>query len=220
MSNAHPPRPASPPGLPPKRGRPRDPERMRRVLEAAASQFIELGFERTSVDSVAQASGVSKMTVYSYFPSKEALFDACISQRCNGLFDLFLQAQLDPAQPQDALTQVGTLFLDLMRHPDVLAMHRMMFASAATHPELCASFYAQGPAPAVQHLARYLEAADQAGALQVPHADRAANQFLSLFLGSEHLAGLLGLPLPDRALDAELVDANVAMFLRAHQRGA
>ncbi len=193
---------------------------MRRVLDAAASQFIELGFDRTSVESVAQASNVSKMTVYSYFPSKEALFEACIGERCNGLFDLFMQAQLDPAHPREALSRVGTLFLELMRHPDVLAMHRMMFSSALTHPELCAAFYTQGPQPALQHLANYLLAADQAGALQLAPqgAARAANQFLAMFLGSEHLASLLGMALPSPQQDAALVQQNVAMFLRAYRR--
>ena len=72
-----------------KPGRPRDPERMRRVIEAAAQQFLEQGFERTSMEAVAKASGVSKMTIYSYFPTKSALFEAvleiCGSAEATGL---------------------------------------------------------------------------------------------------------------------------------------
>ncbi len=201
---------------PPRRGRPRDPERLQRVLEAAAAQFTTLGFDRTSIDLVAQCSGVSKMTVYSYFPTKEALFEACISERCNGLFDLFLTTTLDPAWPEAALLQIGRAFLRLMRDDKVVAMHRMMFASAATHPELCQAFYLQGPQTAIAHLADYLAAAAAGGHLRIGDANRAANQFLALFLGAEHVAALLGLALPSPADDEAQLQANVGLFLRAH----
>jgi TetR/AcrR family transcriptional repressor of mexJK operon len=199
----------------PKRGRPRDPERLRRVLEAAAKQFTEQGFERTSVESVAQASGVSKMTVYSYFPSKEALFEACIEDRCTGVYDLFLDEQLDPHDPAGALRQVATLFLALMRADQVLAMHRMMFASAGIHPEMCQAFYEQGPRGLVEHFARYLAEATRQGALAIDDPSRAADQFLSMFLGRAHLQALLGLGKPSAAEDAQQISANVAMCLRA-----
>ena len=200
----------------PKRGRPRDPERMRRVLEAAARQFTELGFERTSVDSVAQASGVSKMTVYSYFASKEALFEACIEDRCSGLYDLFLNEQLDPRDPAGGLHQVGTLFLALMRADEVLAMHRMMFASAGVHEELCRGFYEEGPRVMVDHLAAYLGEAARQGALAIGDPQRAADQFLALFLGRAHIHALLGLGKPDTASDHAQIAANVALFLKAY----
>ena len=49
MPMAHPPVP--PPK--PQRGRPRDPERGRRILEAAQRHFNEHGLERASVDAIA-----------------------------------------------------------------------------------------------------------------------------------------------------------------------
>jgi TetR/AcrR family transcriptional repressor of mexJK operon len=201
--------------LPPKRGRPRDPERLRRVLVAAAQQFTQLGYERTSVESVAQASGVSKMTVYSYFPSKEALFDACIENRCSGLFDLFVNAELDPRDPATSLTRIAELFVRLMRDQEVLDMHRSLFGSASTHAEVCASFWQQGPAASLAHVAAYLAAAAEIGTLRIADPQRAADQFLSLFLGAAHIRALLGLAIPEDAQDASLIQENVALFLRA-----
>ncbi len=54
---------------PPRRGRPRDPERLRRIVEAAHSHFNAHGLERASVDAIAADAGVSKMTIYSHFAS-------------------------------------------------------------------------------------------------------------------------------------------------------
>src|ERR1051325_11970019 len=60
----------------PQRGRPRDAERGRRLLEAAQRHFDEHGLERASVDAIAADAGVSKTTVYNNFGSKERLFQA------------------------------------------------------------------------------------------------------------------------------------------------
>ena len=44
------------------------------ILQAAAVQFRAHGFEASSMDKIAAIAGVSKRTVYNYFPSKDELF--------------------------------------------------------------------------------------------------------------------------------------------------
>src|SRR5256885_15392928 len=55
----------------PRRGRPRDPERYQRILEAARSHFYAHGLERASVEAIAAEAGVSKMTAYSHFCGRQ-----------------------------------------------------------------------------------------------------------------------------------------------------
>ena len=50
-----------------------DPTRAR-LLEAARELFLRLGFSPVTTDAIASAAGVSKATLYRYFPSKERLF--------------------------------------------------------------------------------------------------------------------------------------------------
>jgi AcrR family transcriptional regulator len=45
----------------------------KQVLEAAAQLFAERGIDRTSMDAIAEASGVSKATIYKHWKDKEAL---------------------------------------------------------------------------------------------------------------------------------------------------
>lgn len=45
-----------------------------RILEAARDQFLRLGFSPVTTDAIASAAGVSKATLYRYFPGKERLF--------------------------------------------------------------------------------------------------------------------------------------------------
>jgi AcrR family transcriptional regulator len=49
-------------------------ELRRRLSDLATRMFLERGFDAVSVAEVAEAAGVSKMTVFNYFPRKEDLF--------------------------------------------------------------------------------------------------------------------------------------------------
>ena len=45
----------------------------RRVLDAAIGLFAEYGIDATSMDAIAEASSVSKATIYKHWPDKDAL---------------------------------------------------------------------------------------------------------------------------------------------------
>jgi TetR/AcrR family transcriptional repressor of mexJK operon len=198
-----------------KRGRPRDPARVKRVLDAAAGQFIEHGFARASVDAIAKVSGVSKVTIYSYFPTKEALFEAAVSSCTDEVFTSLPPGALDPHNPESALTMIGEAALKLKRSDEVVGSFRTMFAAAGEHLEACEAFYRQGPEKLTLQVAEYLRAASTAGSLSIPSPYEAADQFLSLFLGCAHIRVMLGLGKPKASEDARLVRTNVALFLRA-----
>jgi TetR/AcrR family transcriptional repressor of mexJK operon len=199
-----------------KRGRPRDPERMKRVLEAARDQFHANGFERTSMESVAHASGVSKVTIYNYFPSKEALFEAVIGQRTDEMIGTDDPDILDPRNPREVLTSIGREFLNLMRSDDVLGKHRTLYAIAGQHQQACLAFYRQGPEKLMAYVATYLRCATEVGSLNISNHEQAADQFLSLFLGGAHLRALLDLGKPSETDDESLLQANVALFVKGY----
>jgi AcrR family transcriptional regulator len=50
------------------------PKRHQAILEAACAEFARRGFERGNVNTIAEAVGVGKGTLYNYFDSKEDLF--------------------------------------------------------------------------------------------------------------------------------------------------
>jgi AcrR family transcriptional regulator len=54
------------------------PRREARLLDAAARLFARFGFDKTSIDEIARAAGVSKGAVYLHWPSKDALFEATL----------------------------------------------------------------------------------------------------------------------------------------------
>jgi AcrR family transcriptional regulator len=54
--------------------------RPQELLDAALELFVEKGFAAARAEEVAQRAGVSKGTLYLYYPSKEELFKAVIAQ--------------------------------------------------------------------------------------------------------------------------------------------
>ena len=52
------------------------PDKHDAIIRAASEMFLAEGFDRTSLDQIAQRAGVSKQTIYSHFADKEALFKA------------------------------------------------------------------------------------------------------------------------------------------------
>ena len=204
--------------MPAKRGRPRDPARMQRVLDAAKTQFLQQGFGATSMESIAKASGVSKMTIYNYFPTKEALFETFVASRTDDVFHLskLYQAGAQLPAPKVVLHHIATQFVALMRDPEVLAMHRIMMASAGQHAEIRQGFFEQGCLRLHQQVKGYLELAHHAGMLHAPDAQLASDQFLALCLGRQHLQSLLMLGTPTAAQDEVMIQGNLEMFLRAY----
>src|SRR5687767_4484147 len=78
-----------------RRGRPRADERIpegsrNRLLDAAVEVFARRGYERATIDEVAEAAGLSKGTVYWHFDSKAELFGALLDERIDRPIDTVL----------------------------------------------------------------------------------------------------------------------------------
>ena len=65
---------------PPPRWRRRKQARPRELLESALAVFVARGFAATRMQDVARRAGVTKGTLYLYYPSKEELFKAVVRE--------------------------------------------------------------------------------------------------------------------------------------------
>jgi AcrR family transcriptional regulator len=71
---------------PVRRGRPRSSETEQAILDSAYRLMASEGLAAASIDAVARDSGVSKMTIYKWWPSREALLiDAFLRQAASML---------------------------------------------------------------------------------------------------------------------------------------
>ena len=196
-------------------GRPKDLGKRNAILEAAKQLFVNEGYG-VSMDQIATAAGVSKLTVYSHFGDKDTLFSAAIRSKCDELLptDLFHPDQKAPLREQ--LLAIGRAFFGLVGSDDALAMQRMKLSPQAdTH--LRELFWNAGAEPTCEAFAAFLQARVQAGELEIDDVDRAAHQFFCLAKGDLHHRLLCGLcEKPGKAeLNAHL-QAAVDLFLRGY----
>ncbi len=198
-------------------GRPKDLGKHSAILKAAKEQFMRHGFDRAGMDAIAGAAGVSKLTLYSHFGNKDALFQAMIMQKCSEVKLSGDFEKLAALPPKAALTQIGGRFLDLIFQPEVLAMHRIVMAESATRPKISQLLYEAAPQRVKGMFAELLKAYHKKGQLTVRDTRVAANHFFALLKGEPHDLALFNLKRTMGVKEKKAhLDDCVAVFLRAY----
>ena len=77
------------------------PRRRRQLLDVALEAFAAGGFDRTSMDDVAEAAGVTKPVLYQHFRSKRALYLELLDDVGNQLLDAITKATAAASGPRE-----------------------------------------------------------------------------------------------------------------------
>src|SRR5262245_45086058 len=83
-----------------------------RILDAAYVQFSRMGILRSTMEDVARRAGVSRITVYRRFATKDALVEHVIRREFRRYFDQFL---IDIEQADNAADRVVLGFVSSLR---------------------------------------------------------------------------------------------------------
>jgi len=103
-------------------GRPKSEMKAKAIRDAASELFMTDGIERTSMDAIAQAAGVSKQTVYSHFKNKDDLLIQLFEDRMDYIIRR-LREELAKAEerPLAQLRRLIRLHIDIAIHDPDLA---------------------------------------------------------------------------------------------------
>ena len=194
-------------------------ERVDQLLSIATEVFLEKGFDSASVGEMAKRAGASKGTYYSRYPTKELLFAAMIRRKADRL-----EAGLDNAVRTDrdlktALRAFAERLLEVVLADDTIRLDRVLAMEAHRFPELGKLFYESGPGRVIDALAAFLRQKTAQGALKIPNAQFAAEQFVDLFTGILQRRAVLGIERPtpkDRRLR---INSAVDLFVKAYRAG-
>jgi len=176
------------------------------------------GYERTSLDAIAQDAGVTKPTIYSHFSDKQGLFQAIISHKCESYQMPQSFDALKSLAPREALMQIGERFMALIFSSEALCMHRIVSAEAVRHPEIARLFYEAGPERVKKAFRQLLADWEQAGLLRIPDKNLAIDHFFSLMKGETHFKMTLHIegPPSSKQIKAHARSA-IDLFLGAYQ---
>lgn len=199
------------PGRPPALS---EPDRRRRILDAAEQVFTADGYGAATMEAVARVAGMSKRTVYAQFPDKTRLFAALI-----GDADAFPgspdRRRPRPSDPAEHLRDHLLALAEFVLSPRQVALTRLLIAEARHSPELAEEFYARvmrkGQAHLSEGVARVLGTRGATG------HDDVRGVAMALFgasLGGLHLAALFGKQegVPRERLVAQ-IDLAIALVL-------
>jgi AcrR family transcriptional regulator len=103
------------------------------LMEAGLAAFLEHGFAATRMEDVARRAGAAKGTLFRYFPTKEALFEAAVASRAAPLWEGL------PAPPEDApLAEVAAALArrvhGALARPEVLGLLRIILTEGPRFP--------------------------------------------------------------------------------------
>lgn len=192
-----------------KRGR-----KFQQVLEGARTVFLADGYEGASVDAIARTAGVSKATLYSYFPDKKLLFLEIARLECACQIDGARTILSPDAPAADALCAAGRRITGFILSDFGQSIFRLCVAESDRFPDLGREFFRTGPAIFRDQLAHYLRIAIGRGELAIDDVPLAADQFVELCHATLFMETVFGVR--DCATEAEIervVDGAVATFL-------
>lgn len=150
------------------------------VVDGAREVFLASGFEGASVDEIARVAGVSKATLYSYFPDKRLLFMEVIRMECARQTDEAITL-IDLSAPVRVVLHAGAQhIIGFVTSEFGRGVHRMCVAEAERFPELGRQFYESGPEMGRARIVDFLRDACARGELHIDDLELAADQFVQL----------------------------------------
>src|SRR5262249_15928818 len=119
-----------------------------------------------------------KGTLYVYFDSKEALFEAIAEEECHAQAEQVFALDSNDHDVEAVLTRLGCAFVRFLCRPGAQSPLRTVISIAGRMPAIAKQFSEAGPATGIARLSRYLEDQVAAGFLPIPDIQVAAAQFL------------------------------------------
>lgn len=190
-------------------------ERPGQLLDAALELFVEKGFAATRSEEVAARAGVSKGTLFLYFPTKEDLFKAVVRENISGRF----------AEWQEAFRSSENSSADMMRNclrvwwervgmSKASGIGKLVMSEARNFPDLAAFCHQEVVQPCRDLICRILQRGIERGEFRPVDLEYAAYNVMGAMVFLMNMRHSIGACLPlEHQLDAERFIASQTEIL-------
>jgi TetR/AcrR family transcriptional regulator, mexJK operon transcriptional repressor len=135
------------------------------ILASARADFFEYGFESASIERIAAAANVSKVTIYKHFQNKENLFSAMVTSECWVMRGNLPEISDGEIPLRTELLQFAQSMMAFLSSPDIIRFDRRMAGEVERHPAMGELFLNAGPRLIQKMLTEMLAAEMQRGRL-------------------------------------------------------
>lgn len=164
------------------------------ILNAARAQFLNTGYDGSSMESIAKAANVSIMTLYRHVQTKDKLFAAIIEGACqpsSAEEKAELESILTLPLPK-ALLQSALHMQDTLTNQETIALMRVVISEVGRFPQLAELAY-QGFFLRLEGVtATILSLLPETEHLMAPDREKLGQLFVNRIVGTQILRALLG----------------------------
>lgn len=196
-------------------GRPKDIEKAEAIMIAAGQLFIQNGFSNVTMDTIAKKAGVSKLTVYNHFGSKDELFNTVIRTECASQINKALFEHLDGENPEEDFWRIGLAFLSIIYTEEALAMYRTVVSECRNNDKIAKLFHNAAHGHVRKHFEKYLRKLEKRQSFTIANKKKASDIFFTLLKNDAyHCAVLRVKPKPTESQLSKIAKDNAKLFLQ------
>lgn len=171
----------------------RDPQIVRqRILDAAQHEFMRVGYERANTNLIAQRFGVSKATIFRYFPTKRDLFEAVVERIAERWRQGIAIDTIAADTPREWLTLFAEAALHWILQDEALFVGRIAISEGPFHDEVRNLWPKLAALPVQRTLADRFLSWQDAGLVRAGAPENFATAFLDLTISGEVSRALYG----------------------------
>jgi AcrR family transcriptional regulator len=189
------------------------------IMEAAADIFLVEGYAATNMDAIAKRAGISKITIYKHFESKNRLFNEMMSYHCQTLYKdtpIILFSLKTPTEK--ILINFAKKLIELLSLPRSISLMRLVIAESEKFPEIVSAVWEGGRMPLQDIFSEYLAEEIAHQRMVIENIPIATKQFFGMIKESFIWPALTGMQVPKAKHASEIIEITVAMFLSQYQK--
>ena len=174
----------------------RNEQSRRAILDASLSMICEVGYDKTSIEAIARRAGVSKQTIYRWWPSKGAVILEAATESLSTVVTLADTGDI----VADIRTQL-TAILNLINTTGFGPAYRCLIAAGQSDPELLRTVFDQIIEPNIEDFGARTALAQQRGEMR---ADADWHTMRDLLYGVVEYRLIHAMPLEPEYIDGVL----------------
>jgi TetR/AcrR family transcriptional regulator, mexJK operon transcriptional repressor len=183
------------------------------LLDAALEEFLQHGFELTTIEMVAARINMTKRTVYARYADKASLFGAAVQRAVERqIVPRSVLEGFDKGDLAETLASIARLRIGQVMTPNGLRLQRIINTESYRFPEIFTVNLEQSARPVIDFVAGLLDRAIAAGQISPTDSGLAASAFMSMVVGGQVRAIVSG-RLPTEAEMDTKVDFTVRLLL-------